>query len=331
MRDARPRPREEAWIKTLILLLALAASPERYCLDNVTPAGLAQDRASNPRLVSVAASGFAMVNWALELPRVEAITAVHRCLDATLAKNPARNRGWLAHFSDPDGTPRPDAEVSTGDSAIFYAGARKAARLLDAPGLRDRVEAAIAAVDVKWMQRGCYISHGVRWLAAHEPEFLPSVWDDLNEGVIVYRTFGIEWKPRRVTYDLPLFVYYYPLAFFDDPEMVTHLRAAVEYQKRTRGCWGFTACDGPEGYRANDPQLISPLAILTLAPFIPDAREYLARLGVPPDTPSLHRGTGWVATDRIGIDDMCYVAIVRQYENTRRLGDPPARSGSPGH
>jgi hypothetical protein len=318
-------------MKTLLLALALlGASPDRYCLDNVTPAGLAFDRASNPKLVSVAASGFAMVNWALILPRDEAIARVNRCLDVTLAKSHARNRGWLAHFTDPDGTPRPDAEVSTVDSAIFYAGARRAAALLDDAGLKDRVDRAIRAVDTAWMMQGPYVSHGLRW-QGDRPEFLPSVWDDLNEGVIVYRTFGLAWKPREVHYDLPLFVYYFPLAFFDDPEMVTHLRNAVEFQRRTYGCWGLTACDGPDGYRANDPQLISPLAILTLAPYIPEALEYLASLGVPPETPSLHRKTRWTSSDRLGIDDMCYVAIARKHEGIRRLGDPTTRPRDAGH
>ena len=55
----------------MLVLLALTA-PGQYCLQNVTPAGLALDRASNREMVSVAASGFAMVNWALSLPREEA-------------------------------------------------------------------------------------------------------------------------------------------------------------------------------------------------------------------------------------------------------------------
>ena len=307
----------------MLVLLALTA-PGQYCLQNVTPAGLALDRASNREMVSVAASGFAMVNWALSLPREEAALKVNRCLDSTLRSNPARNRGWLSHFTGPDGTPRPDSEVSTIDSAIFYAVRRKAADLLGDPGLRGRVEKEIAAVDVEWMRQGPYLTHGLHW-RGDVPEFIPFVWDDYSEGVILYRTFNLEWKPRRVAYDLPLFVYYFPLAFFDDDEMVTHLRAAVAYQKRTYGCWGLTACDGPNGYTVGDPDLISPLAILTVAPYISEAGDYLAHLGVPSDTPSLHRKTRWTSTDRLGIDDMCYVAITRKHEDTRRLGDPNTR------
>ena len=313
----------------MLLLLTLGA-PEQYCRQNITPAGLALDRASNRELVSVAASGFAMVNWAQLLPRDEAAARVNRCLDATLKGNPARNRGWLYHFTDADGTPRPDSEVSTIDSALFYAGARKAADLLGDPGLRDRVEGAIRSVDVGWMRRGPYLSHGLHW-EGDEPRLIPHVWDDYSEGVILYRTFHLAWTPRQVTYDLPLFVYYFPLAFFDDPEMVTHLQAAVAHQQRTHGYWGLTACDGPQGYVVGDPNLISPLAILTVAPYIPEAGECLARLGVPSDTPSLHRETRWTSTDRIGIDDMCYVAIARKHESTRRLGSPDARPAPPGH
>ena len=174
-------------------------------------------------------------------------------------------------------------------------------------------------MDVEWMRQGPYLTHGLHW-RGDVPEFIPYVWDDYSEGVILYRTFNLEWKPRRVTYDLPLFVYYFPLAFFDDDEMVTHLRAAVAYQKRTYGCWGLTACDGPNGYTVGDPDLISPLAILTVAPYIPEAGDYLARLGVPSDTPSLHRKTRWTSTDRLGIDDMCYVAITRKHEEHQKVG-----------
>jgi hypothetical protein len=287
----------------------LAMQPYRYCIDHITPAGLALDRASDRNTVSVAASGFAMVNWALLLEREDALRRIHQCLTQTLKYNPPRNRGWLYHFTDQDGRPKDYSEVSTIDTAIWMAGAGKAASLLDDPELARRVESIKASIDVEWMRNGPYIRHGFHW-RGDEMVPIPCFWDStFSEGALLYDVFDLEYSPTKIRPDLPLFVFYYPIVFKPRPEYFDYLRRAVEHQKQTLRHWGTTACDGPDGYQVNRPDIISPLAIATIQNFVPDAAEYLRNLPVTPTTPAYQPSTGWTAQDRIGIDDMVYVAL----------------------
>jgi hypothetical protein len=256
----------------------------------------------------VAASGFAMVNWALLLDREAALARVERCIDQTLKYNPARNRGWLYHFTDAEGRPRPDSEVSTIDTAIWLSGAGKAASLLRSPALIRKVDQIRAAIDVAWMRDGDYLRHGGYWRGdTWEP--IPWTWDDYSEGVILYEAFGLDYEPRRISPRLPLFCYFYPLALCPKPEYVDRLRRAVSYQRATFRTWGVSACDSPEGYQVGRPDIVSPLALASIANLVPEAREQLATLPVPPTTPAYQPASGWAARDRIGIDDCAYVIL----------------------
>jgi hypothetical protein len=294
----------------LSLLLAVwLPQTSQYHIKHVTAAGLALDRSSNRNRVSVAASGFLMVNYALLLPKQEAISKINRCVTNTLKHNPPENKGWLFHFTDADGVPDRTAEVSTIDSAIFYAGLKRAAEIINDPELTARYQEVLSKVNVNFVKAGEFIGHGWYW-RGNSPEFIPHVWDDYSEGVIIYRTFGIPYTPRKVEFHHPLFVYYYPLAFFHDEAIVGYLRKAVAYQKETYGRWGITACDGPSGYQDNRHDIVSPLAIRTSLPFIPEAEQYIKELGVDPETPAFEPRTGWKSTDRVGIDDLCCVAIL---------------------
>jgi hypothetical protein len=277
---------------------------------------MALDRASDRNTVSVAASGFLMVNYALLLPREEAIAKVSKCIAATLRYNPAKNKGWLYHFTDAEGHPKPDSEVSTIDTAIFYAGARRAAQLLDDPKLLRTVDNLIKQVDTDFVRQGNYLGHGFRWVG-DTPVFINNVWEDYSEGVIIYKLFKLEYTPRKVRYDLPLFVYYYPLAFFQDGVIEGYLREAVRYQKKTYGWWGVTACDGPNGYQVNNPNIISPLSMLTVSCVLPELRKDVDALKRDVESPAFDVRSDWVARDRIGIDDMCCVAIFGQYDDER--------------
>jgi hypothetical protein len=253
-----------------------------------------------------------MVNWALLLPKDQARQKIQKCIAATLRYTPTKNRGWLYHFLDDQGRPKPNSEVSTIDTAIFYAGAKKAALILDDPKLLRTVDNLIKQVDVSFVRQGSYISHGFHWVG-DTPVFINNVWEDYSEGVIIYKLFKLEYVPRKVRYDLPLFVYYYPLAFFDDGVIVGYLREAVRYQKKTYGWWGVTACDGPNGYQANNPNIISPLSMLTVSCILPELRKDVEALRRDVECPAFDSRSSWVAKDRIGIDDMCCVAIFGQH------------------
>lgn len=310
-------------ITTLLLALvfSLPAKSSEYCLNYQTPSHLAQDRASDRSRVSVAATGFIIANWAIlvsegRLERDKALAWSNAALDALQRHNPARNRGWLYHFTDAEGKPHLDVEVSTVDTALLYCGAKRAAELLGDPEFLARVNRDIAAIDVKFVTKGPYISHGFHWRLVdgfEVADFIPCSWDDYNEGVVIYRLFGIDWKPRKVDYGLPLFVYYYPLCYFDEPEMREHLTKAVEHQQRTYRQWGVTANDGPNGYSVNRADIISPLAVYSIVGLVPQAAEYLKTIPVPPETPAYHPASGWVAVDRLGIDDGCCVLLRHRY------------------
>lgn len=278
------------------------------------------DRSSNHEIVSVAATGFGMYCWALEatkgkLDKNTALFRINKAFDATIKANPIKNRGWLYHFTDSHGYPTrttTSAEVSTIDSAIFYFGARKAALLLDSPELQSKVEKAIAAVDINWLltkkNNITYFCHGLHW-REEIPEFIPYVWEDFSEGFILYRLFNVPYAPQRIMFNLPLFVYYYPLCFIqDEEELVMLLKLAIQWQKKTYGYWGKTACDGPNGYNVNEKDIISPIAILTLSKITNNSQELY--LPVPADTQSYNIVTNWCSSDQLGIDmGSCYILL----------------------
>jgi hypothetical protein len=292
-----------------------APRSSQYCLRNRTAASLILDRESDRDTVSVAATGLGMVNWAIlvEQKKLERKTAIGWCnqaFDSLLKWNPPRNRGWFVHFTNARGEPKPGVEVSTIDTTLLVCGAQRAAEQLQDQALTSRVAGIKAGIDIQWMRRGQYICHGLHW-KGDQPEFIPCNWEDYSEGVLIYKFFGLPYAPRSIQYDLPLFVYYYPLCLFDDPELREHLRKAVDFQRKTYTMWGVTACDGPTGYQANRTDIISPLSIYTIAPLIPEATPYLESLKVAPETPAFQPSTGWTGSDRIGINDAC--CVIMQY------------------
>lgn len=278
--------------------------------------GLVLDRRSDRNTVSCAATGFTAYSLALMAERGSADRATvadfaRRGFRATLAATPERNHGWLYHFTDAMGVPKPWSEVSTVDSAIFYLGFLKAAETLRDDALLAEVRAAVDRVDRGLMLRDGYFMHGLRWVG-DEPRFISYMWDDTSEGIMIYRLFGMPFQPRIVRHDYPLFVYYYPLCFFDEPTYAAHLRDAVNFQMRHYGYTGVTAGDGPHGYQADDPQLISPLALFALSGVFDEARATLAQYGVDHMVPAYHVGSRWQAPDRVTIDyASAYILLVR--------------------
>jgi len=280
------------------------------------PNGLVLDRRSDRNTVSCAATGFTAYSLALmssrgSLSRDEALDFVRRGFHVTLDAMPERNRGWLYHFTDAAGVAKPWSEVSTIDSAIFYFGMLRAAETLQDGEFLGEVRLAIARVDQGFLMRDGYFLHGLRW-RGDEPHFIPHVWNDSSEGILIYRLFGQPFEPQVVRHDYPLFVYYYPLCFFDEPAYAEHLREAIHYQVQHYGYTGVTAGDGPQGYVAHDPQLISPLALFALSGLFAEARATLAEYGVDHMVPAYHVGSHWAAPDRVTIDyASAYILLVR--------------------
>jgi len=263
----------------------------------------------------VAATGFGYYAWAVAvedgvLKKEDALTWMHEAVDFLHASNPKKNRGWLYHFVTPTGESKFNGEVSTIDSALYYLAARKAAQKLGDKALLGKVEEQIRAIDVGWMMQDGLFRHGLTW-EGDKANFLTWFWDDYNEGVLLYKFFGKPFKPRKTEYGLPLFVYYYPLCFYDDQEYRDNLDKAVKWQMRVYNCCGVTACDGPNGYCVNDPAIVSPLAVWACSVYDREAQAFLAKLPAPKTIPSLQRTGGWQAKDRIGIDHGSCLMILR--------------------
>lgn len=282
-----------------------------YFSDFRSDTGLTQDRASDTQVYSTAASGFSMAVHARraeagQIARDQAVRMVGQTIDTLVKKNPAKNRGWLYHFTDKDGNPAKCQEVSTIDTAIFYASARQAGRLLKDDALNKKIDALIDQVDVRWMVQNspskARICHGLHWLNGTDTSvFIPHEWDDYNEGVIAYKLFGLPFTPRRVDYNLPLFVYYYPLVF--DPnnqEIKNHLRKALDYQRENLGHQGTTSGDTAHGYAFFPADYFSPLALFACQSVFPDVK---IPDGLPPTLHMVNPKTRWTSHDRVGIDE----------------------------
>jgi hypothetical protein len=304
------------------LIVFAGASDDReliqYFMDHRTITGLVLDRDSNPNIVSCAATGFGMNAWAIAaerniIPRDKALEYVQSAFDKTVTSNPPKNRGWLYHFTDAEGNPRKRTEVSTIDTAIFYLNAEQAGVRLSAADFLAKVRLWKSKIDIPFMMHDNLARHGCYWSTndkgGEDVRYIGDVWDESNEGVLFYRCFGLPYAPTKVRYDLPLFVYFYPLCFFEDEELVDRLRKAVEYQKQKLGYWGFTACDGPKGYQSWNTKIVSPVGIWATKPWVKEADARLTEIGLSPLVCAFHTETKWVSKDKLAIDyGSCLVA-----------------------
>ncbi len=288
----------------------LSPAEERLFVDHARRTtlenGLVLDRESNRSMVSSAATGFMAYTRALMvenglLDRGESLALLRLGFRTTVDNNPSHHRGWLYHFTDEEGRPWPGSEVSTIDTALFYLGFQRAAETLGDADFAREVADEIARIDTELVLDKNTFRHGFHSKAGRiEP--IEHVWGEYSEGVLLYRLFERPFAPARIAYDLPLFVYFYPLCFYEDREYVEHLERAAEHQLDTYGYLGVTATDGPEGYQVNDPDVVAPLALFAVSGLVPEARHALERLPVPRTVPAYARRSGWRARDRLAID-----------------------------
>jgi len=297
-----------AFLLTFVLG-AVPATDYDSLFDRMTlPNGLVQDRLADRDTVSCAATGFVAYGSAILVDkgvadRGEVLGRLHRGFRTTVHANPAQHRGWLAHFTDSQGRPKPYSEISSIDTALFYAGFLRAAEILGDREFEREIRAYLAQIDVDWMMRDGHFLHGFYWPEhAQEPRWINHNWNDTSEGVIIYRLFERKFEPSVVRYDFPLFVYCYPLCFFDDPQYEDYLEKAIEFQRQTYGYCGITATDGPDGYAVDRPDIVSPLLLGALSDRFPCAQKTLTDLRLDPKAPSVQVSTGWSATDQIAID-----------------------------
>jgi len=286
--------------------------------------GLYLDRRSDPSVVSTAATGLGVLALAEATSRGlrdhAATTRIVRCaFEQTVNSNSERNRGWLSHFTDASGSPKNSSEVSTIDTAIFYSGLLQASRLLNDPALEAEIRESLNRIDVPFVTRNGIFLHGFYWNGASiqspdettqldkkdgsdAPQFIPHLWNDSSEGVILYHLFGLPFPMEITRTDYPLFVYAYPLCFFDDPVYDQFLREAIEGQIARLGYWGVTATDGPNGYVTFDSEVISPVLIGGIATKYPKYLEPLKSMNIEATSGSMHLPSGWKSSDDLTID-----------------------------
>jgi hypothetical protein len=309
---------------TFLAVSSLFMTNEAAYLDRVEALrhrdGLFLDRSSDQTTVSSAATGFGVLAMAEGASRglrnpEEVSKAVRHAYNKTTTANPPSNRGWLAHFTGTDGTPKPYSEVSSIDTAIFFAGMLRAAELLKDEPLRREVEAGLAKVDREFLLRDGVFLHGFYWRnptsserkgesGAMEPipEMIPYVWNDSSEGLILYKLFNMPFPMQIKRLDYPLFVYAYPLVFFDVPEYEEYLESAIRDQIERYGYWGVTSTDGPQGYVSFDKEVISPILVSAIATKFPRYLEPIQPLSIDGSAIAMHVPTRWTSTDSLAID-----------------------------
>ncbi len=315
---------------TMFLAVSFLFAPDESAFLNRVealrdPQGLFLDRLSDPTTVSAAATGFGVLALAEGSTRGQRegdeIAKIARvAFDRTLAGNPSKNRGWLSHFTDTAGVPKSYSEVSTIDTAIFYSGMLRAAQILGDEELEKDVRESLARIDTKFLIRDGVFLHGFYWNTAHSsisdsppmvnessaesetPVFIPHRWNDSSEGMILYRLFDLPFPMQIRRVDYPLFVYAYPLCFYDDAAYDQLLKEAIEHQIKTYGYWGVTSTDGPRGYVTLDQNVISPILIGAIITKYPQYLDPLQSISIQAAVVSMHLPSGWIGRDDLTID-----------------------------
>lgn len=304
------------WILFLAMLMPIKEEVEFSNLftEATLPNGLVLDRISDRTTVSCASTGLVAYSKAIlvkkgKLERNSTRDLIKKGFDNTIKNNPESNNGWLYHFTDENGIAKPYSEVSTIDTVLFYLGHLKAAETLQDEVFIAKIRDHISKINYSMVMRDNYFLHGF-YNQNGSIIYINELWDDYNEGVLIYRLFSMDFKPIIVSYDLPLFVYYYPLCFFNDQEYVDELKNAVSFQKNKFGYIGITACDGPEGYQIGDPDVVSPLSLYAASKFSDLAKRELENISHYRLVPSFSKSSNWVALDKTLIDfASCYICI----------------------
>lgn len=307
-----------------LAMTSLFASNEAAFLDRVEalrePTGLFLDRSSDKTTASSAATGFGVLalaeGAARGLRNSDDVAKYARiAFEKTTNNNPARNRGWLSHFTDVEGHPKQNSEVSTIDTAIFYAGILRAAELLKDDVLLDDVRTKLRQIDTQFVMEDGVFTHGFYWrdqscqekdasgnVVECKPDMIPYKWNDSSEGLIIYKLFDIPFPLKITRFDYPLFVYAYPLVFFDVPEYEEYLQDAIREQIDKYGYWGVTSTDGPSGYVTYNQDVISPVLISAISTKYPQYLDPIKSIAIKASVVSMHIPSGWTSNDELTID-----------------------------
>jgi len=275
--------------------------------------GRVLDRSSDVNTISSASTG--LVSYAkiisakrgyLDLAQTK--NEVYNGFRETVSRNPSKNLGWLYHFTDLEGNPVKNSEVSTIDTAIFFFSFLKISEIVSDPIFQTEVRSYMNKIDLDIVFKNGYFKHGWIWVES-EKHMIDIFWENSDECVILYRLFDKPFVPKYRIISFPLFVYYYPLCFFVDKDQIELLKQAVEFQKRKYNYIGVTACDDENGYQIGSPNVFSPLSIYAASKYSDLAKEELNKIPCNRLTGSFNE-RGWVSSDVIGIDyASCYIIL----------------------
>lgn len=293
----------------------------QYFIDNRSPKGLVQDRAPNSdesswqKMCSVAATGYGLTALVLAsekniIPKKQAKEMVMQTLTSVDENTPEINGGWLAHFMDEEtgkamifkdknGNVTGRSEISSIDTAIFFFNAFAAAEYFGGD-VKKQVEKMYNKIDFNLMltedgkktdqlafNLGFHVVIGKK---GEERKFLPNVWDEYSEGILVPllalgakgdkkvseevwtkgwdRREKWEYNGLKTFVHTPLFTYFYPHGLLDLKDKVDKnktnfwkasenaVKMQIDYCKDTgyaEGLFGITACDSPGGYHPDQP------------------------------------------------------------------------------
>lgn len=309
-------------ISTLLLALLMGVqSPERTLVNNLLVAQTERcwtlDRLSNKDVVSCAATGVGFYAYAkaakLGIISKETASAWIRAGFDSMINLYPENRGWLYHFVDRRGNVTLSSEISSIDTVIFYAGAEKAAKLLGDDSLLNHILEDKSKIDLFVMmdKDGCFY-HSFKY---EKGKLIQSRWKwaSYNEGILIYKYFNKKFTPTHIDYSLPLFVYYYPTAFYPERSWIEHLGKAIDFQLSMTGRFGYSAMDGMDGYVVNNPYYVSPLAVYSCNRFFSDkVRKQLCDFSVDKLTPSISVNGKWASSDRVLLDDGVALMLISE-------------------
>ncbi len=200
----------------------------------------------------------------------------------------AHVEGWFHHFVDgASGEPLPASEVSSIDTALLLAGALTVGRHFAGTEVERLAREIYERVDFPWMMTdgGAKPESRTMSMGWTSKGFIEARWNAYSEHHILY-LLGLgspthplpaaSWRAWKRPEEGPLtgasgplFTHQYSQLWLDlrgwkdegqdyfansVEATLAHRAAAIAAQKdyKTYGprCWGFTACDGPDGYRA---------------------------------------------------------------------------------
>ncbi|HMS56487.1 MAG TPA: glucoamylase family protein [Fimbriimonadaceae bacterium] len=185
------------------LLDDLSRRAVRYFWEQSEPTtGLTRDRGpnvpggtpNNPNISSIAATGYALASNAIGAHRgwLDRRQALQRSITTvtTVLNKVQGNKGWYYHFYDwRTGVRQWNSEVSSIDSAIFFAGMLIAERGFKDPKFSALTKQVMSRVDWSWMLTdGGARPNSLSFCHGWKPEtgFLPHRWASFCEHVFLY-------------------------------------------------------------------------------------------------------------------------------------------------